>query len=211
MNKISLTGFGKFQGRTTTRKPEKNDRKAAILHLDIVGSTQLVKQNMYFAHHRIRQLYHRISEICLCHTGIARELRGDAVVAEFDRAEDAINTAIAIQSMDKMIFSHRLGRLNPPMRIGISYGKVIGHDNVITGLAVIRAQRLEQLTETGCILVDNRIYDQSANDIKQSLDFRTRTHLKGIEELVDVYQVMFSPNYRPLSKMPEMKPEEYCA
>ena len=93
---------------------------AAILHVDIVGSTRLVLQDLALAHTQIRQLYGRICRLCALHNGIARELRGDAAVVEFDSAADALRAALAIQATHQMLNRTRVGRVNPEMRIGIS-------------------------------------------------------------------------------------------
>ena len=50
---------------------------ATIMHIDIVGSTDLVRKNVVLAHQQIQSLYSRIRRICQYHNGIARELRGD--------------------------------------------------------------------------------------------------------------------------------------
>ena len=59
---------------------------AVILHADVVGSTALVQLNETLAHERIRDAFRRLSEIIDTHNGIAHEIRGDALVAEFARA-----------------------------------------------------------------------------------------------------------------------------
>ena len=70
---------------------------AVILHADVVGSTTLVQLNETLAHKRIQASFQRFSETIKNHGGIARELRGDALVAEFERASDAVNAALSYQ------------------------------------------------------------------------------------------------------------------
>ena len=70
---------------------------AVILHADVVGSTTLVQQNETLAHERIQATFHKFSETIKSYGGMTRELRGDALVAEFDRASDAISAALAYQ------------------------------------------------------------------------------------------------------------------
>lgn len=59
---------------------------AVLLHADVVGSTGLVKRDETLAHERILDAFRRFSEAISAYNGIAREIRGDALVAEFDRA-----------------------------------------------------------------------------------------------------------------------------
>ena len=64
--------------------PETPSRKlAVILHADVVGSTALVQLNESIAHERIQNAFLRFSSTISRYDGIAREIRGDALVAEF--------------------------------------------------------------------------------------------------------------------------------
>ncbi|MFT5114271.1 MAG: adenylate cyclase [Parasphingorhabdus sp.] len=71
---------------------------AVILHADVVGSTQLVQQDEQLAHERIQDAFRRFSETIGKYHGRVQELRGDALLAEFARASDAITAALAFQA-----------------------------------------------------------------------------------------------------------------
>ncbi len=66
---------------------------AVILHADVVWSTAIVHKNETLAHERIQEPFNTFSKTIREYGGIARELYGDALVAEFDRASDAVTTA----------------------------------------------------------------------------------------------------------------------
>ncbi len=70
---------------------------AVILHADVVGSTRLVQQNETLAHARIQDAFRRFSLTIEAYSGLTHELRGDALVAEFARASDAVAAALAFQ------------------------------------------------------------------------------------------------------------------
>ena len=74
------------------------DRLAVILHADVVGSTQLVQQDEHLAHERIQTAFHRFSDIIEKYRGKTLELRGDALLAEFNLPSDAVSAAIAFQT-----------------------------------------------------------------------------------------------------------------
>ena len=57
---------------------------AIILHADVVGSTTLVSQDETLAHQRIRDCFERFDRTIANYNGVAREIRGDALVAEFE-------------------------------------------------------------------------------------------------------------------------------
>ena len=73
---------------------------AVILHADVVGSTLLVQKNETTAHERIQAAFNHFSETIKSYSGITRELRGDALVAEFERASDAVAAALAFQVLN---------------------------------------------------------------------------------------------------------------
>ena len=66
---------------------------AVILHADVVGSTALVQQDEQKAHARIQDSFQRFGKTISNYHGQVRELRGDALLAEFERASDAISAA----------------------------------------------------------------------------------------------------------------------
>ncbi len=71
---------------------------AVILHADVVGSTTLVQKNESLAHVRIQDAFRRFSSTIEAYTGVAHELRGDALVTEFARVSDATGLAFQIEN-----------------------------------------------------------------------------------------------------------------
>jgi class 3 adenylate cyclase len=71
---------------------------AVILHADIVESTVLVQQDERLAYERIQDAFRRFSETIEIYQGRVRELRGDALLADFERPSDAVTAALAFQS-----------------------------------------------------------------------------------------------------------------
>jgi len=162
--------------------------EAAILHIDIVGSTRLVERDLDLAHRQIRQLYARLCRISEKHQGIVRELRGDAAVVEFGRVEDAIRAALAIHEINGLLNRSRVGKINPDIRSGISFGTIISEDRMITGLAVIRAQRIEQLAAPGAVLFDQSVYDRIGDRAEFGINELGCNGLKGFDEASHIYQ-----------------------
>ncbi|MFZ9037160.1 MAG: hypothetical protein ACO3DT_03745 [Gammaproteobacteria bacterium] len=67
-----------------------NRKLAVILHADVVGSTALVQRNETLAHQRMQAAFHYFSMTIASFGGNTREIHGDALVAEFERASDAV-------------------------------------------------------------------------------------------------------------------------
>jgi len=74
------------------------DKLAVILHADVAESTQLVQQDEHLAHERIQDSFRRFSDAIEKYRGTVLELRGDALLAEFERASDAVSATLAFQA-----------------------------------------------------------------------------------------------------------------
>ncbi len=165
---------------------------AVILHADVVGSTVLVQKNEILAHERMQTTFRQFSEIIANYGGAAREIRGDALVAEFDRASDAVIAALAYQSINTQQCKQITDDIEPWIRVGISLGEVIIADNTITGVGVVLAQRLEQLADPGKVVVQGAVFDTVPERL--SLDFESLGEplLKGFEKPVRAFLVGLS-------------------
>jgi adenylate cyclase len=106
---------------------------AVILHADVVGSTRLVQENESLAHSRIQDAFRRFSLTIEAYNGVTNELRGDALVAEFTRASDALAAGLAFQIQNTECNARLEDNLQPRLRIGISLGEVVIADSTVTG------------------------------------------------------------------------------
>lgn len=169
---------------------EHSPRKlAVILHADIVGSTALVQKNESLAHGRMQDVFRRFSATIESYGGIAHEIRGDALVAEFARASDAVSAALAFQFANE---NHNKGvtdDIRPEIRIGISLGEVVIADGTITGAGVVLAQRLEQLAGPGGVNIQGAAYETVPQRLPLKYESLGEQEVKGFEEPVRVYRV----------------------
>ena len=164
---------------------ERSPRKlAVILHADVVGSTALVRSNETLAHERIQDAFLRFSKTIGSYGGIAHELRGDALVAGFDRASDAIAASLAFQTENTQLNSKLEDDVQPHLRIGIAMGEVVVADNTVTGEGVVLAQRLEQLAEPGGVCIQGAAYETVPRRLPFEYDSLGEQKVKGFEELV---------------------------
>jgi adenylate cyclase len=162
---------------------------AVILHADVVDSTLLVQKNETLAHERIQAAFHHFSETIKTYGGITRELRGDALVAEFERASDAVPAALAFQVLNQE-FNYKLDDdIQPQLRIGISLGEVIIADNTITGAGVVLAQRLEQLADPGGLVVQGSVSETVPARMPFEFESLGEQKLKGFDQPVRAFAV----------------------
>lgn len=171
-----------------------SERKLAILlHADVVGSTALVQQNETLAHERIQDTFRRFSETISNHNGIAHEIRGDALVAEFSRASDAVSASLAFQTVNINHNDQRSEDIRPALRIGIAMGEVVVADNTVTGEGVVLAQRLEQLAEPGGVCIQGATYETLPKRLPFDYENLGERHFKGFDEPVRAYAASLKP------------------
>ena len=162
---------------------------AVILHADVVGSTALVQQDEQKAHARIQDSFQRFGKTISNYHGQVRELRGDALLAEFERASDAISAALSFQS-DQANYNAQLDDdIRPLVRVGIAMGEVVIADDTITGAGVVLAQRLEQLADPGGLCITPAIREAMPQRLPFELENIGEQELKGFDEPVGVYRV----------------------
>lgn len=162
-------------------------RLVVILHADVVGSTALVRLNETLAHERIRDTFLRFSDAIASHGGTPHEIRGDALVAEFSKASDAVGAALAFQATNATHNQELSDGLQPELRVGIAMGEVVVADSTVTGEGVVLAQRLEQLAAPGGVCIQGAVYDTIPKRLPFRYDNLGERRIKGFDEPVRVY------------------------
>ena len=162
---------------------------AVILHTDVAGSTALVQQDQQLAHERIQDTFRRFSDVIEKYQGHVLELRGDALLAEFAHASDAVSAALSFQ-VDHAYYNDRLkDDLRPGIRVGIAMGEVIIADGTVTGAGVVQAQRIEQLADPGGVCITASIHEALSKRMPLDIENLGEKTLKGFDYPVRVYRV----------------------
>ncbi len=169
---------------------------AVILHADVVGSTHLVQVDEARAHESMQRAFRRLAEFVRAYGGIAHELRGDALVAEFDRASDAVCAALAFQGASVAAHEESEDELLPRLRIGASLGEVVAADHTVTGDGVVLAQRIEQLAEPGGVCIQGALQEALPQRMPFSCSFLGERSLKGFDTPVRVFSVSLRAGQR---------------
>jgi TolB-like protein/ankyrin repeat protein/class 3 adenylate cyclase len=169
------------------------DKLAVILHADVAESTQLVQQDEHQAHERIQDSFRRFGDIIVKYRGRILELRGDALLAEFERASDAVSATLAFQADQAYYLSRLKDDLKPGIRVGIAMGEVVMGDGTVTGAGVVLAQRIEQLADPGSLCITAALHETLPKRMPFDLENIGEQTLKGFDEPVRVYRVELSP------------------
>ena len=166
---------------------------AVILHADIAGSTSLVQQDEQLAHERIQDAFRRFTETIQTYQGHILELRGDALLADFERPSDAVAATLAFQTDHTYLISRLKDEIRPALRVGIAMGEVVIADNTVTGAGVVLAQRVEQLADPGGVCITAALHEALPNRMPFDLENIGEQTLKGFDDPVRVYRVELSP------------------
>ena len=173
-------------------KDHLSGKLAVILHADVANSTELVQQDKQLAHERMQDAFLRFSTTVKNYQGHVVELRGDALLAEFERASDAVSAALSFQSDHTYHLSRLNDDLRPALRVGIAMGEVIVADSTVTGAGVVQAQRVEQLADPGGVCVTAAIHESLSKRMPFDLEDLGEQMLKGFDIPVRVYRVELS-------------------
>lgn len=165
---------------------------AVILHADVAGSTALVKQDEHLTHERIQDAFRRFGDTIGKYQGRVRELRGDALLAEFESASDAVTAALAFQASQADHNTQITDNIRPTLRIGVALGEVVFADKTATGEGVVLAQRVEQLAEPGALCITGAIQEALPGRMPYDLESLGENQVKGFDEPVQVYRVALS-------------------
>jgi TolB-like protein/class 3 adenylate cyclase len=174
-------------------KDQLSGKLAVILHADVAGSTSLVQQDKLLAHERIRDSFRLFSDTIKKYQGHVLELRGDALLAEFEHASEAVTAALSFQA-DHAVYNARLkDDLQLGIRVGISMGEVVIADNTVTGAGVVQAQRVEQIADSGGVCITAAIHESLSKRMPFDLESLGEQELKGFDHPVHVYRVELRP------------------
>jgi TolB-like protein len=164
-------------------------RLAVLLHADVVDSTALVQAHESLAHQRIQGCFSGFAQMIEAYAGTTRELRGDALVAEFGRASDAVCAALAFQAEQSGFIATLEDQIRPRLRIGIAMGEVVIADRTVTGAGIVLAQRLEQLAAPGGVVIQGAVRETIPRRLPFAYQNLGEQRLKGFDEPVRAFQV----------------------
>ena len=152
----------------------------------------MVQRDDIVAHDRMAQAFDRLGSTIRNFHGDVREVRGDALVAEFPRASDAVTAAMDFQEANTLANEELDNDICPQVRIGIAIGEVLMTDDTVTGEGIVIAQRLEQLARPGGICVQGAAIETIPKSMPFFFENLGAHQLKGFSEPIRVYAVQMA-------------------
>ncbi|MGA7610789.1 MAG: adenylate/guanylate cyclase domain-containing protein [Xanthobacteraceae bacterium] len=160
---------------------------AAILAADVVGYSKLVAEDEEETLRRLSSYRAVFDDFIARGSGRVFNTAGDAILAEFPSAVEAVRCAIDVQeSLRTRNLAYPQSR-QMSFRIGITIGDVVERDGDLLGDGVNIAARLEGLAKPGGLCVSRTVYEQVSN--KMSVQFADigEQEVKNIPSPVHAY------------------------
>jgi class 3 adenylate cyclase len=183
---------------------------AAIFAADIAGYSRLVAEDEEETLRRLAA-YRAVTDDFIAKAGgRIFNTAGDAVLAEFPSAVEAVRCAIDIQeSLRTRNMAYPPSR-QMSFRIGITIGDVVERDGDLLGDGVNIAARLEGLAEVGGICISRAVHEQVANKLSVQFADIGAQEVKNIPTPVHAYMVAMRREdgtyATPQAKKPFAKP-----
>ena len=182
-------------------------RLAAILVADVVGYSALIAADEAGTLARLRALFREaVRPLVTEHGGRVFQLLGDAALAEFPSAVEALRCAIAVQEAVAARTAAEPGAARIALRIGIALGDVAVEGGGLFGDGVNIAARLEALAEPGGILVSAAVAEQAGGRVACALEDAGPLMLKNMPRPVPAYRVRAGTALAALSASPAPGP-----
>src|SRR5450755_2329768 len=175
-------------------QPSRVERRlAAILAADVAGYSRLMGLDEVGTARTLRE-HRAVSDALVAkHGGRIVKTTGDGVLIEFPSVVDAVECAVAVQTVmaernDGVPEDRRM-----LLRIGINLGDILIEGDDILGDGVNIAARLEGIAEPGGICISASTYDQVRGKVSVEFTDLGEQTLKNITLPVRAYAVVREP------------------
>ncbi|CCD83870.1 Putative adenylate cyclase [Bradyrhizobium sp. ORS 285] len=176
---------------------------AAIFAADIAGYSRLVAEDEEETLRRLAAYREVVDDFIARAGGRIFNTAGDAVLAEFPSAVEAVRCAIDIQESLRTRNMAFPPNRQMSYRIGITIGDVVERDGDLLGDGVNIAARLEGLADVGGICISRAVHEQVANKLSVQFADMGAREVKNIPTPVHAFRVAMrreDGTYAPVPK-----------
>jgi len=172
-------------------------RPAIILFTDIVGSTTFFSTRGDIEGQLMIQRHNDLLIPLLSqYRGTLIETIGDAIFASFEEPSKAVACAVKMQETLAQDNHRRSEKDHIQVRIGINMGSGYVEAGHVHGIVVNTAERIKSLAGAGQILISESAYHALQPGQDPLCGFLDKVRVKGIEEEIKIYQVMWNEDRR---------------
>ena len=166
-------------------------RRVGILYADIADYSRLSEQGEEGTHDCLVESMKIMEAYVFANNGRVAHIAGDAILAEFKDADNALNCAINMQLSDCRRNTSLRSDQQILFRIGVNIGDVIADQGDIYGNAINLASMLEKLADSGGICVSESVRRRLTNHPSFKFIAMGNRYLKNINDPVEVFWIEF--------------------
>jgi class 3 adenylate cyclase len=188
-----------------------NRKIAAIFAADVAGYSKLVAEDEEETLRRLASYRAVMDDFIARAGGRIFNTAGDAVLAEFPSAVEAVRCAIDIQESLRTRNMAYMASRQMSFRIGITIGDVVERNGDLLGDGVNIAARLEGIAPVGGICISRTVYEQVANKLSVQFADIGEQQVKNIPTPVHAYKFEMRPDDLRLETVPAKKPAKIAS
>ncbi|MEO6409012.1 MAG: tetratricopeptide repeat protein [Burkholderiaceae bacterium] len=162
---------------------------AAILSADVAGYSRLMGDDERATFESVLGMRGRVKSLVERHAGRVVDATGDAVLAEFASAVEALNCACEVQRAQAAHNAELPEARRMLLRIGLNLGDVIESDGALYGDGVNIAARLQTAGEPGGVCISAAVHEQVNGKLALRFDAAGELRFKNIAQAVAAYHV----------------------
>jgi adenylate cyclase len=170
-------------------------RLAAVMIADVAGYGHLSQTDEEGTRAHFQAELHEVFEpnIAEQHGRLVKTM-GDGLLVEFHSVVDALRCAVDVQRAEAGRNALLPADRRMAFRIGINLGDVIVEGDDIQGDGVNIAHRLQQLADSGGVVISGTAYDQVEKKLDVGYESLGERRVKNIDKPVRVYRVRMDAN-----------------
>jgi class 3 adenylate cyclase len=193
-------GGGMMRGKSdpgATHMPDERDNSgilqrklATILSADVASFSRLMGEDEEGTLKTFRGHKKVFESLVTMHRGRIFNTAGDAILAEFGSAVEAVRCATDIQAALRTRNDQLAASRQVRFRIGINLGDVMLQGEDLMGDGVNVAARLQTAAEPGGICISGSVHDQIRNKLSLTFHSLGEQNFKNIQEPVRTFSIV---------------------
>jgi len=169
--------------------PSLERRLSTILVADVFGYSRMMQVNEERTVEIFRGHREIFDGLLRQHHGRIFNTAGDAVLAEFPSAVEAVRCATEIQTALRTRNEHLPEEQRMWFRIGINLGDVIVQGNDLLGDGINVAARIQTIAEPGGVCISGSVYDQIQNKLTLQFISMGERSFKNIVQPIRTFSI----------------------
>ena len=186
------------------QQPSLERKLATIMMADVAGYSRMMGENEERTVQILRGHREIFDALLQLHHGRIFNTAGDAILAEFPSAVEAVRCATEIQSAWRTRNEHLPEEQRMWFRIGINLGDVIVQGGDLLGDGVNVAARIQTIAEPGGVCISGSVYDQIQNKLTLQFKVMGERSFKNIAQPIRTFSIAeANGSAMPVTSAPE--------